>query len=299
MQIPARTYGACPNLLMTNPWVGAGTGAPGGAGTSRGARLAGFPDERQPRSAEIASKLAPILRRSPFPARTLVRSCSVLRAGTNAASALFAVRRHRPGRPCGARTRLGRVDAVCLLAPSAERPARVRSRSAVLEPLLARPASRRRACPVRAVGAQRRLAASRSAPTSTQALSVARRGNLIAQRQLAARLRLMYEQGDVEPLEIIFGSKNLDEALSSGLDNLNRMTHQSEDVLRQIEAAHAALKAAQRPPRDAPGGHRRSAGRGARDRRFPDPDARRPPGLRLVARDEAPAERTSRSPFGG
>ena len=76
-----------------------------------------------------------------------------------------------------------------------------------------------------------------------QALQVARRGDRIAQRQLAARLRLMYEQGDVEPLEIIFGSKNLDEALSS-IDNLNRLTAQSEDVLRQIEAAHAALKAA-------------------------------------------------------
>lgn len=77
----------------------------------------------------------------------------------------------------------------------------------------------------------------------SQALTVARRGDRIAQRQLAARLRLMYEQGNVEPLEIIFGSKNLDEALSS-IDSLNRMTNQSEDVLRQIRAAHAALQAA-------------------------------------------------------
>jgi 3D (Asp-Asp-Asp) domain-containing protein len=77
----------------------------------------------------------------------------------------------------------------------------------------------------------------------TRTLAIARRGNRIAQRQVAARLRLMYEQGDVEPLEIIFGSKNLDEALSS-LDSLNRMTHQSEDVLRQLGAARANLKAA-------------------------------------------------------
>ena len=77
----------------------------------------------------------------------------------------------------------------------------------------------------------------------THALQIARRGNRIAQRQLAARLRQMYEQGDVEPLEIIFGSKSLDEALSS-IDNLNRMTTQSEDVLRQIKSAHAALRAA-------------------------------------------------------
>ena len=77
----------------------------------------------------------------------------------------------------------------------------------------------------------------------THALRIARRGDRIAQRQLGARLRLMYEQGDVEPIEIIFGSKNLDEALSS-LDNLNRMTAQGEDVARQIEAAHATLTAA-------------------------------------------------------
>ena len=50
----------------------------------------------------------------------------------------------------------------------------------------------------------------------------------------------MYEQGDVEPLEIIFGSKNLDEALSS-LDNLNRMTRQSGDVVHQIESARMPL----------------------------------------------------------
>ena len=35
MQIPARTYGACPSLRMTTPDDGDGTGAPGGAGTSR------------------------------------------------------------------------------------------------------------------------------------------------------------------------------------------------------------------------------------------------------------------------
>ena len=77
----------------------------------------------------------------------------------------------------------------------------------------------------------------------TRALAIARRGNRIAQRQLAARLRLMYEQGDIEPLEIILGSKSLDDALSS-IDSLSRVTNQSEAVLRQIEAARAELKAA-------------------------------------------------------
>ena len=93
---------------------------------------------------------------------------------------------------------------------------------------------------LRAAAARARRHCRRERADLSQALAVARRGNRIAQRQLATRLRLMYEQGDVEPLEIIFGSKSLDEALSS-IDNLNRMTAQSEDVLRQIEAAARSL----------------------------------------------------------
>jgi 3D (Asp-Asp-Asp) domain-containing protein len=117
-----------------------------------------------------------------------------------------------------------------------------RSRSAVLELY---------SLDQRLAGSHARLTRLESTATSLRAergelrhaLQIARRGNLIAQRQLATRLRLMYEQGNVEPLEIIFGSKSLDEALSS-IDNLNRMTSQSEDVLRQIKSAHAALQAA-------------------------------------------------------
>jgi cystine transport system substrate-binding protein len=73
-----------------------------------------------------------------------------------------------------------------------------------------------------------------------QQLRIAQRGRQIAQRRLAARLRLLYEQGNVEPLEVLFGAKNLEDALSS-LDNLNRMTVQSGDVLRQLTAARTAL----------------------------------------------------------
>ena len=75
-------------------------------------------------------------------------------------------------------------------------------------------------------------------------LQVARRGDRIAQGQLARRLRMLYEQGNVEPLEILFGAKNLDEALSS-LDSLSRMSTQGEDVLRQLSIARKLLSAAQ------------------------------------------------------
>jgi 3D (Asp-Asp-Asp) domain-containing protein len=74
-------------------------------------------------------------------------------------------------------------------------------------------------------------------------LGIAKASSRIAQRQLARRLRMLYEQGNVEPLEIVFGAKNLDEALSS-LDSLSRVTGQSEDVLRQLETARVRLAAA-------------------------------------------------------
>jgi 3D (Asp-Asp-Asp) domain-containing protein len=77
----------------------------------------------------------------------------------------------------------------------------------------------------------------------THQLSIAKRGTHLAQGRLAARLRTLYEQGNVEPLEIVFGAKTIDEAMS-GLDNLNRMTSQGEDVLRQLKTARASLGAA-------------------------------------------------------
>jgi 3D (Asp-Asp-Asp) domain-containing protein len=76
-------------------------------------------------------------------------------------------------------------------------------------------------------------------------LSIARRGAVVAERRLGARLRLLYEQGNVEPLEIVFGAKSLDEALTS-LDNMSRVSGQSEDVLRQLKSARAHSLAAQR-----------------------------------------------------
>jgi 3D (Asp-Asp-Asp) domain-containing protein len=76
-------------------------------------------------------------------------------------------------------------------------------------------------------------------------LHIAKRGARLAQGQLAARLRALYEQGNVEPLEIVFGAKTIDEAMTS-LDNLSRMTSQGEDVIRQLKSARADLGSASR-----------------------------------------------------
>jgi 3D (Asp-Asp-Asp) domain-containing protein len=74
-------------------------------------------------------------------------------------------------------------------------------------------------------------------------LAIAKRGTQLSQARLGARLRLLYEQGNVEPLEIVFGAKSLDEALAN-LDNLSRMTGQGEDILRELKAARISASAA-------------------------------------------------------
>jgi 3D (Asp-Asp-Asp) domain-containing protein len=76
-------------------------------------------------------------------------------------------------------------------------------------------------------------------------LHIAKRGAHLAQGRLGARLRALYEQGNVEPLEIVFGAKTIDEAMTS-LDNLSRMTSQGEDVIRQLKSARADLRSASR-----------------------------------------------------
>ena len=117
-----------------------------------------------------------------------------------------------------------------------------RSRSAVLELY---------SLDQRLAGAQARLASLDSTAATLRAerailtaqLAVAKRGNTIARRALAQRLRTVYEQGDVEPLEILLGSRNLDEAIT-GLESLDRMAAQTDNVIQQLADARKALTAA-------------------------------------------------------
>jgi 3D (Asp-Asp-Asp) domain-containing protein len=102
-------------------------------------------------------------------------------------------------------------------------------------------------------GAQSRLNSLQGQTQSLQAqrasltnqLRVAKRGAKLAQTHVAARLRALYEQGNVEPLEIVFGAKTIDEAMTS-LDNLSRMTSQGEDVIRELNTARVNLNSASR-----------------------------------------------------
>jgi 3D (Asp-Asp-Asp) domain-containing protein/cell division protein FtsB len=70
-------------------------------------------------------------------------------------------------------------------------------------------------------------------------LTVARQGLRISQQRLAVRLRALYEQGNVEPIDVVLGASNLDEALTN-LDNLQRVSGQGEDVLREFKSARTA-----------------------------------------------------------
>jgi 3D (Asp-Asp-Asp) domain-containing protein/peptidoglycan hydrolase CwlO-like protein len=74
-------------------------------------------------------------------------------------------------------------------------------------------------------------------------LRVARAGVGISQRRVAARLRALYEQGDVSALEVVLGAKSLDEALNA-LDNLGRVAALDESVLAQVTSAKHELTSA-------------------------------------------------------
>ena len=76
-------------------------------------------------------------------------------------------------------------------------------------------------------------------------IRIARHSTAVAERALAQRLRALYEQGDVEPIEILLGSQNLDDAMSN-LDSLSRMSQGSQDDLAALKAAKVQLAAAAR-----------------------------------------------------
>jgi 3D (Asp-Asp-Asp) domain-containing protein len=72
---------------------------------------------------------------------------------------------------------------------------------------------------------------------------VARSSTRIASQRLAVRLRALYEQGNVEPLEIVFGAASLDDAMAE-LDSLSRASNQGEDVVKDLQAARRQLDVA-------------------------------------------------------
>jgi 3D (Asp-Asp-Asp) domain-containing protein/septal ring factor EnvC (AmiA/AmiB activator) len=88
-----------------------------------------------------------------------------------------------------------------------------------------------------AVGRERKLTKKR--------LAIARQTFAASQRQLAARLQAVYEQGDSDPLAIVLGAKTLDDALS-GLETIDATAAADKSVIAQARASRAAYLELQR-----------------------------------------------------
>jgi 3D (Asp-Asp-Asp) domain-containing protein len=71
-------------------------------------------------------------------------------------------------------------------------------------------------------------------------LQLARRTLAVSERRLAERLRVLYEQGDTDPMAVLVGAKSLDDAIS-GLENLHRIAGQDRSVIEEAQAARARL----------------------------------------------------------
>ncbi len=87
-------------------------------------------------------------------------------------------------------------------------------------------------------GDSARLRAERA--SAARAIRLARHDTRVAELRLAKRLRLLYEQGDVSPFEILLGAKSLEEALT-GLEGLDRVASQDRHVLAELKNARRVL----------------------------------------------------------
>ncbi len=69
---------------------------------------------------------------------------------------------------------------------------------------------------------------------------LARRGMASSRQQLAARIRQLYDQGDVSPLEVVLGARSLTDALTQ-LDEIDRVASMNDDVIAQLRSARIHL----------------------------------------------------------
>jgi cystine transport system substrate-binding protein len=63
---------------------------------------------------------------------------------------------------------------------------------------------------------------------------------VISQQRLGSNLRLLYKQGDTDPLAVMLGATSLSDAITQ-LDDLNRVADQSEQVVAETTAARTRL----------------------------------------------------------
>jgi 3D (Asp-Asp-Asp) domain-containing protein len=73
-----------------------------------------------------------------------------------------------------------------------------------------------------------------------QSLRLARRNLAISQQRLADRVRIIYQQGDSDSLDVLIGARSLDEAIT-GLEHIRRVAHLDKIVIEQAKSARARL----------------------------------------------------------
>ncbi len=137
-----------------------------------------------------------------------------------------------------------------VLAGSSHRTTSLRARDAAIEEKSRSVELGLYALDQRLAGARARLRSLDAQTASLQAerailrlqLRIARRSTARAERSLARRVRALYEQGDVEPIEIVFGARSLEDAVTN-LDDLSRVSSESEAILADLRAARKHLAA--------------------------------------------------------
>ncbi len=86
-------------------------------------------------------------------------------------------------------------------------------------------------------------AARRTRDTVRRQLRAARRTLAVADARLAAQLRAMYERDSPDVLSVLFGAASLDDVIT-GLDNVNRTTTSTRDLILQARAARTRVAGA-------------------------------------------------------
>lgn len=146
------------------------------------------------------------------------------------------------------------------VAGGADSPSRLRERAQTLEAQNGSLSTQARAAWLSSVSLETRLEQTQAAlvrlhartqaiaeqrAEATYSLQLARHTLAVSERRLAERLRVLYEQGDTDPMAVLVGAKSLDDAIS-GLENLHRIAGQDRSVIEQAQAARARLVVATR-----------------------------------------------------
>jgi 3D (Asp-Asp-Asp) domain-containing protein len=141
------------------------------------------------------------------------------------------------------------------VAGGADSPSRLRERAQTLEAQNGSLSTQARAAWLSSVSLETRLQQTQAAlvrlhartqaiteqrAEATYSLQLARHTLAVSERRLAERLRVLYEQGDTDPMAVLLGAKSLDDAIS-GLENLHRIAGQDRSVIEQAQAARARL----------------------------------------------------------